>query len=121
MENTKRVIVADDKEEIRSILVRIIMGYRPNIEIDQVSDGEDLVNKIRENGYCVVFTDNSMLKVNGIEAIRQIRGFNKEIPIYMMSGDFLVEHDALASGANGYIAKPFNLNDIKTVLERHFR
>ena len=90
-----RIIIADDDESVRKILVGYIKNFLKNAEIDEVDDGLPLVEKIEKNHYDLVITDNSMKKMDGLEATRIIRKFNSKIPIYMMSGDENKKDEAL--------------------------
>jgi len=59
-----------------------------------------------------------MPSVSGLEAIKQIRGFNKEIPIIMVAGS-LDRKIALEAGANDYIEKPFDLDDFRERISQY--
>jgi len=118
----KKIIIADDSEGFRRLLVGIVQKISKDIEIDEVSDGTDLIQKVKENDYDAVITDNTMIKMDGLAAIERIRLFNKELPIYMVSGDFLIEKRALEKGATGFIDK-FNIEKLQDklsdVMETH--
>ena len=74
------------------------------LDIKEVSDGEDLIEEIISGDYGLVFTDNHMLNMDGLEAIALIRNFNKTIPIYMFASSSSRE-EALRAGATNYFAK----------------
>lgn len=106
-----RVIIADDIESFRKMIDRHVRSVRSGIEVEHVSSGEYLVKRVREGGYSLVLTDYDMGQgIDGITAIREIRTFDTETPIYMMSGSD-VREEALRVGATGYIDK----NNYKTL------
>ncbi|MBS3145898.1 response regulator [Candidatus Woesearchaeota archaeon] len=113
-----RIIIADDDESVRKILVGYIKNFLKNAEIDEVDDGLPLVEKIEKNHYDLVITDNSMKKMDGLEATRIIRKFNSKIPIYMMSGDENKKDEALIIGVTEFIYKPGGVKQIVDSLER---
>jgi len=66
--------------------------------------------------------DIKMPEMDGYEASRQIRQFNKGIIIiaqtaYALAGE---KETALAAGCNDYISKPYNQNSLKALLKKYF-
>jgi CheY-like chemotaxis protein len=67
--------------------------------------------------------DIQMPEMNGYEATRQIRTFNKEVIIiaqtaFGMEGD---REKAINAGCNDYISKPLNILRLKGVIQNHFK
>ncbi len=84
----RRIIIADDYEEMKYFLAETVSLFDRDAIIETVSTGEDLVKKVKHASYDLILTDNDMGKgIYGIEAIRQIREFNKEVTLYMISAD----------------------------------
>ena len=101
----KRIIIAEDDENARNTLADLILECTADVEIVTVSNGKDLLDKVRADNYSLVFTDYEMPPgITGIEAIKQIRSFNPTIPIYMISGGG-VKKEAMEVGATDYIKK----------------
>jgi len=111
----KKVIVADDDPMLRELLMDFLgVAFQKEgieVEFDEASNGKELVEKVREGDYALVLTDNEMPGGNGLNAIREIRGYNEIVPIYMLSGSDVSE-EALKAGATGYFAKPIKLSEI---------
>jgi len=108
----KKVIIAEDLKDRRDFLVETISSE--GIKIDEVDNGSELVEKVKLGGYNLIITDNIMPNMNGLEAIREIRKFDKQTPIYLLSslagGDAkVIEKQALGNGANGFIKKDYDL------------
>ena len=119
----KKVIIADDYEYWRKTIVEIVCSN--DVKTEEVGNGSELVERVKLGKYNHIFTENDMPKMNGLEAISEIRKFNKETPIYLLSStDYKpesLEKQALEYGANGFINK---LDDdfserIENVIKRH--
>ena len=67
--------------------------------------------------------DIEMPELDGYEAARQIRQFNKDVVIiaqtaYALNGD---REKAIAAGCNDYIAKPYNKTSLTALLKKYFK
>ena len=69
----KRIAYADDEQNTRELFVgefrNILEVYGIEAEIDEFDDGKDLVYAVQNGNYDLVFTDNMMPRMRGIEAI----------------------------------------------------
>ncbi len=105
----KKVIWADDDtgfiKDIASILSRDCKKRGIELTFTSVSSGESLVEKVRQEQFDLIFTDNQMWIMSGLQAVSSIRQFNPKIPIYIVSTDGGIETEALSVGATGYINK----------------
>ena len=111
------ILVADDDIYIREMFNDLLPK---GAEVVTVENGRTLVNHYDENrNYCLIITDKDMPQLDGLGAIRKIREFDKNVEIWMMSGDVDViatERAALEAGANRFYPKPVSvkfLNDIE--------
>ena len=117
----KKIIIAEDTERIRKKLVELIGTLYDGIQIDSVVDGKDLVDKVKENDYCVVLTDNRMVGWSGIRATEEIRKFNEKVPIYLMSSDTVSDSIIKKIGATGFIYKEDMLSEIPSILNPYLK
>lgn len=89
-----------------------------NLNCEVVDNGEDAVEKIKENTYDIVLMDIHMPGISGIEATKRIRSFNKEITIFALTAvtleDKMQEFDD--AGFDDIISKPFKLEDFEKKL-----
>ena len=112
------VLVADDEEQLRSLLARQLGGL--GFEVLEAADGAEAVTVARSHGerIAVVIMDYLMPKLNGIEAMRIIRSERPGLPVIMMSG--YGEHEALteavATANTSFLEKPFDLADLVNLL-----
>ncbi|MDE6662139.1 MAG: response regulator [Lachnospiraceae bacterium] len=121
----KRVLVAEDERANMDIICKYleILG----IEADKAYDGDEVMeifNKSEENRYDVILMDINLPEKSGMEAVREIRKSDREdngIPIVIITADTLDRHrpDILSAKINGYIIKPYSLEDVRTVLLKY--
>ena len=109
MTMTKNVIIADDREGTRTQYEGLIRERVNDVTIEEASDGQILVDKVREKRlregrYDLILTDYRMPNLDGISAIREIRAFDPATPIYLLSAD-KVEDEAIKAGATGFLSK----------------
>ncbi|MDO8656731.1 MAG: response regulator [Nanoarchaeota archaeon] len=104
----KKIIWADDNQTFRESMIASLEEYcsrvKIEVEFDEAADGKELVKKVLSSHYDLVFTDNQMTDVHGLQAIAQIREQNKTIPVYMVSSSEVGKR-ALEVGATGYLEK----------------
>ena len=103
-----RALVVDDSAIMRKVLIGAL--GRANIEsVDQAADGKEAVDAVQANDYGLVLMDWNMPNMLGIDAVKEIRGLGKTMPIIMVSTEAdkgrIIE--ALKAGANNFIIKPF--------------
>ncbi|PLX10601.1 MAG: hypothetical protein C0597_16485 [Marinilabiliales bacterium] len=94
------------------------LGY----EITIAQNGQDCVDKIKENTFDIIFMDIMMPQKDGLEATAEIRSGGYKIPIVAMTANAREEDKTKAfdSGMNHYLAKPVRIEEIKAVLIRYF-
>jgi len=119
-----RILLAEDNELNQEIAGALLT--EAGFEIDIAGNGKIAVDMIQshEAGYYqVVLMDVQMPIMNGYEATRMIRQLDDkaraEIPILAMTANAFIEDKeaALASGMNGHIAKPININVLLKTLD----
>jgi two-component system, NarL family, response regulator NreC len=102
-----RILIADDHRVVREGL-RALFTRAPGFSIvAEASDGVEVVQRVVQRKPDVVIMDISMPKVNGIEAVRQIkriRHATKVLVLTIHENDEYV-HQMVAAGANGYVLK----------------
>ena len=113
-----RVLLADDDLCMLEIIDKLL---EPEFDVvDAVSDGHALVEAALHFQPDVIVTDISMPKLNGIEAVRQIRACLPEIKcifLTMHAGNGY-RREAQAVGAEGYILKAFARQELNEAIHR---
>ncbi|OLN31861.1 sigma-54-dependent transcriptional regulator [Desulfosporosinus metallidurans] len=112
------ILVADDEESLRLVLEAALM--KAGFDVDTVDNGADAVRKIQEKNYEVALLDIRMPKLDGLEAFYQIHGLLPDLPVILMTafGSAEVAVEAMKRGAFDYLPKPFNLEEVKILVER---
>lgn len=103
----RNVIVADDHRSWRSIFVSMFENSFPDVHVDVVETGRDLVQRVLAGDYSVAISDNDMEeKGAGLKALRQLRESGNNVPLYIVSGGSSdVARNALRYGASGFYDK----------------
>lgn len=116
----KRVLVVDDEKLIvKGIRFSLI---QEGFEVDCAYDGEEALDKIKNNTYDVILLDVMLPKVDGFEVCQQVREFS-DIPIIMLTakGEDMDKILGLEYGADDYITKPFNILEVKARIKAIIR
>lgn len=102
---TKKVIIADDHQSWREMYVQAVKSAFPEVNIDEVESGTDLVERVLQGNYSAVISDNDMEnKGAGLAALKRIRESGNNVPFYLISAG-TNKDTALNSGANGFYKK----------------
>ncbi len=103
-----KVLVVDDSAVMRKFLVDALLKTGIH-NVGQASNGEAAVAAVMEGNFDLVLMDWNMPKMDGLEAVREIRAKGNNVPIIMVTTESEKSRilDALKSGANNYIVKPF--------------
>jgi DNA-binding response OmpR family regulator len=116
----KKILVVDDER-------LIVKGIRFSLEqddmiVDSAYDGEQALEKARENDYDIILLDLMLPKMDGLEVCQQIRSFSN-VPIIMLTakGEDLDKILGLEYGADDYITKPFNILEVKARIKAILR
>ena len=122
-----QVLLVEDNEPTQ-IFMKVFCD-EIGIVCDLAKNGVEAVEKYKQNHnkYEIIFMDENMPKMNGIEAVKEIRKFeqeNKLIPTYIiamtanaLSGD---KERFLKAGMDYYLAKPIDIDELKRVLDEIF-
>lgn len=121
MENT-RILWADD--EIDLLKPHIIFLERKGYKIDTATNGTDALDMIQDTHYSLVFLDENMPGLSGIDTLVRIKKINRNIPVVMVtkSEEERIMEEAIGSKIADYLIKPVNpsqlLLSIKKITEQ---
>ena len=120
MNREKTILVIDDDSEIRYSLKRVLeaRGY----DVKLAGSGEEGVEVASELQPAVIFSDNRMQGISGIEALQHIRNCapNSMVIIMTAYGTTQTAIEAMKFGAFDYIVKPFELKKVLALTEKAF-
>ena len=110
MTNAK-ILVVDDEPQIRRVMrtTLVARGY----VVSTARNGEEALDKVREERFDLVLLDINMPGIGGMEACRMIRS-HSDIPIVILSirNSEKEKVDALDAGADDYVTKPFSMPEL---------
>lgn len=113
------IIVADDQQIFREGINSILKNNPELLLIGQAKDGEELIKLTRELKPDIIISDNMMPRLNGASATQYIRNEFPSIGIIVLSESnedhFIAE--VLSAGANGYLLKSTNYQEILTAIK----
>ena len=124
----RHVLVAEDNDLNWEILNELLTDF--GMELDWAENGKICLEKFQESEpgyYDVILMDVRMPIMNGYESTMAIRSLNrsdaKEIPIIAMTADAFAEDikRCLDSGMNAHTAKPINLDEVFSLLNRFIK
>ena len=107
-----KVLVCDDEENIRNLMKRFLS--MEGIEADTAENGHAAERMLRESPYDAVLMDLRMPDIDGLQVIRWMREQGFRMPVIMISahGDVTDAVTALKQGAQDYIVKPFDPEEV---------
>ena len=116
-----KILWADD--EIEFLKPHIMYLKDKGYDVKPVQSGTEAIDECRETHFDIIFLDENMPGLSGLETLRQIKEFRPEVPVVMITKseeEFLME-DAIGSQISDYLIKPVNpnqiLHSIKKLLE----
>ena len=113
-----RALIVDDEPLARE-RIRTLLTGEPEIEVvGECGDGHKAVAAIRRHAPDLLFLDVQMPKMNGFEVVEKLRAEESTatVPIIMLTGlsDRAKIQEALSSGIDFYIIKPFDFDELIT-------
>jgi len=115
--NHSRILIVDDDEGTREALEEIL---EDDYEVACVADGRIALDIINQEEFDLVLLDLIMPGMDGIETLKRIKAYDKQIDVIMVSATDRAREAtaAITSGAYDYITKPFDADAILTGIER---
>ena len=111
MSDAKNTILIAEDDEINFFYMNALLTRETDSKIFHAKNGRDAIELFKTNNDIkLILMDIKMPEIDGLEATRQIKLINPDIPIiaitaYAMSGD---EERVLAAGCDGYLSKPIS-------------
>ena len=120
--NEKKILIVDDNNLNIKVATRALSSF--NFVIDTATSGEECLNKVKETKYDLILMDIMMPNMSGettLQKLKEINGFNT--PVIALTADALAGAEAryISKGFVGYLAKPFNKEQMKEKLDVIFK
>ena len=108
-----KILVVDDEPALRELLKRGLTQLG-NFSVDVASNGSEAIEKIETDLFDLILTDLKMPEMDGLDLLRMIKGTRPELIVIIMTAHGSIETavDAMKIGANDYITKPVDFNEL---------
>ena len=115
---SNKILWADD--EIDQLKAHIIFLEEKGFEINPVSNGDDAIEMIRNQNFDLIFLDEQMPGMGGIETLEKIKELKPTLPVVMItkSEEESIMEDAIGAQISDYLIKPVNPNQIVLTIKR---
>lgn len=117
-----KILIVDDEDLIRNVIREYLI--KDNYTVDEASNGEEAIEKVKNNDYNLIIMDIMMPKMDGYQACKEIKKI-KDVPFVMLSARS-EEYDKLIGfdlGIDDYVTKPFSPKElvarVKAILKRN--
>ena len=112
------ILWADD--EIDLLRPHILFLNEKGYKVTTVTNGNDAVEAFKNNYFDLVFLDENMPGLTGLETLSQIKNINNDVPIVLITKneeEYLME-DAIGSQITDYLIKPVNPNQVLLCIKK---
>jgi two-component system, OmpR family, response regulator CpxR len=113
------ILIADDEAIMCDLLETILRNY--GHETIAVHTAEEAVRHLLFDDFDLVITDLQMGEANGLEVVRRAKELDETTIVFLMTGcrDAQCRTQALLSGADAFIAKPFVIDEFISLIQFH--
>lgn len=107
-----RILVVEDEKRLCEALVQLLR--KQNYTVDSDNDGEAGLDDALSGIYDVIILDVMLPKLDGISILKELRRENVDVPVIMLTakGEISDKVKGLDSGADDYLTKPFNTEEL---------
>jgi two-component system response regulator AtoC len=114
----ERILIVEDDDLMRELMTKILAGE--HYHIFQASSGEEALKLLQEQTIDLVLTDLRLTGMNGLQLLTEVRTFDQEVVVIVMTAYASVETavEAMRKGAYDYLTKPFINDEIRVMLRR---
>ncbi|MGY5356089.1 T9SS response regulator signal transducer PorX [Wenyingzhuangia sp. IMCC45467] len=117
--NNIQILWVDD--EINLLKPHILFLEKKNYKVTPCSNGADAIDLVKENNFDIIFLDENMPGLSGLETLTEIKNTQNNIPVVMITKseeEYLME-EAIGSKIADYLIKPVNPNQILLSLKKN--
>lgn len=116
--NEIKILWADD--EIEHLKAHLFFLEEKGFEVTTVTNGLDAIDKVKNEHYDLVFLDENMPGISGLETLKQIKEIEGNVPVVMItkSEEEHIMEDAIGSKIADYLIKPVNPRQILSTIKK---
>jgi DNA-binding NtrC family response regulator len=114
-----QILIVDDNPHMSTLLSDILDFF--DYKAVGARDGEEALKILAENCFDMVITDLRMPRMGGMDLLHTIKDQFPYLPVVVITGfgTDSSKSDAFAAKADGFLAKPFRVDQIKELLKKH--
>jgi two-component system chemotaxis response regulator CheY len=105
MPNDPQIVVVDDDDVLRDIVVRLACETLPRANISSLPNGREALDRIKSHGADLVITNFRMPGMSGHDLVRELRAREFVAPVIMVSGDPEAQELGEAAGITSFVPK----------------
>lgn len=121
MKVAEKILIVEDDSFILTFTSKVLksQGYL----VTTAMTGKDALAKVQTSNYNLLLLDIGLPDMTGTEILRKIREINQDIIVIMMTGNPQLDSsiDSVNYGADGYLIKPVNDNDLVDIVEEKIK
>lgn len=115
------ILVVEDDPQVARLIALVLQrnGYQSKV----VADGQSGLREVKESHPAMIFADLTIKGMAGDELCKVLKRepATREIPYIVVSGDRDIAEKARACGADGYMSKPFEFDDLIRLVKKYAR
>ena len=117
MISSKRILIVDDSQDLTHVIADFLGMY--GYQVHTARDGHDALECMLSEQIQIVVSDIHMPRMDGFTLMGEIKTKYPKVPIVLITGFSVSEAQKMAfeCGANAFVAKPFKLKELKSVIE----
>lgn len=107
-----RILIVDDEKEFSAVVAERLQNR--GMEADTTENGQDAIRMVKEKTYDAVVLDLAMPGMDGLETLRQLLAYDKDLQIILLTGHATVEKgvEAMKLGAVDFLEKPADISTL---------
>jgi len=108
-----KILVVDDEAPVRD-MIKKGLSQMGGYHVEVAKNGLEAIEKIEKDVFDLVLTDLKMPEMDGLELLKTLKGIRPEVMVILMTayGSIETAVEAMRLGANDYITKPIDLNEL---------
>ena len=108
-------------DEIDLLKPHLLFLKEKGYDVTTTTNGNDALEQVKNNSYDIIFLDENMPGMSGLETLAQIKNIKSEIPVVMItkSEEESIMEDAIGSKISDYLIKPVNPNQILLAIKKN--
>lgn len=113
-----KLLIVDDEPRILLLMKSLLKAN--SFDVETAKDGPSALEIVKKGGIEIVITDLRMSPMDGMQLFEEIKAYNPEIPVILLTAYASVETaiEAMKSGIFDYLTKPFKVDDMLACLKR---